>query len=116
MNTCGAAARVGYEIASDSDVTIETPMKNFSYQFLIHKIKDFRAEDRPIIINLKNNKVIREWPYAKLCEEGSLRGPNLVTLLNKLYRGDDFNSPLINFSRYIKYLKDNGIRTNVSHK
>ena len=27
---CGAAARVGYEIASDSDVTIETPTKNFS--------------------------------------------------------------------------------------
>ena len=116
MNTCGAAARVGYEIASDSDVTIETPMKNFSYQFLIHKIKDFRAEDRPIIINLKNNKVIREWPYAKLCEEGSLRGPNLVTLLNKLNRGYNFHSSFINFCGNIKNLKDNGVRTNVSYK
>lgn len=79
----------------------------FPNKVIFCKIKNLRAEDRPIVINRLDNQTVREWSYQELRKKGSRRGFHFVTLLNELYRGDDFDSAFVDLGWDVERLKIN---------
>ena len=73
-------------------------------EVVLGQVKHLRAEDRSIVVNREDNETVGKWPDAKLGKQGSLRGADLVALLNELHRGDDFDGTLVNLGGNVQHL------------
>jgi hypothetical protein len=94
---------VGYEIARDSEATIEKPQANLSISYSSVRSRNSGLKTDPLSYTLL---ITSPWANSQLGKQSRLRRAHLVTLIDQLHRGDNFHSTLVNLGGNVKNLKE----------